>query len=69
VSSSALATMLRLIYMYKTEVAGRTFKANNDVELSLQEILCYKWLGKNNQLKTNNSSGKSSATPDENIYI
>lgn len=69
VSNSALATMLRLIYMYKTEVAGRTFRANNDTELSLQEILCYKWLGKNNQLKTNNSSGKSSATPDENIYI
>lgn len=60
---AALATMLRLGYMYNTEVVGRKFKrADGKGDVTADEALLYKWQGKNKTLKTN-------ATPDKNIYI
>ena len=60
---AAIATMLRLGYMYSTEVVGRKFKtADGKGDVTDEEALLYKWQGKNRTLKTD-------ATPDKNIYI
>lgn len=60
---SALATMIRLAYMYNSEIRGRHFKGANGVEVDPYSALLYKWNGKNNELKNR------TATPDKNKYI
>lgn len=58
----ALATMLRLGYIYNTEARGRTFQGANG-PVSWQDVLIYKWNNHNEQLKNH------TATPDNNKYI
>lgn len=60
---SALATMIRLAYMYNNEVRGRQFVTASGNNLSPYHALLYKWIGKNSEL-TNKT-----ATPNKNIYI
>ena len=63
VSTAAKATMLRLAYMYNTEVRGRNFKNNKGESISPYDALLYKWNGNNQKLKD------GTATPEDNIYI
>ena len=63
VSTAAKATMLRLAYMYNTEVRGRNFKNNKGESISRYDALLYKWNGNNQKLKD------GTATPEDNIYI
>lgn len=61
--TSALATMLRLGYMYNTEVRGKSFTNANDENISEYDALLYKWMGRNEELRN------KTATPNKNIYI
>lgn len=60
---SALATIIRLAYMYNTEVRGRKFEGKNNIEVSPQDALLYKWNAHGNRLKN------KTATPEKNIYV
>lgn len=59
----SLATMLRLLYMYKTEVERGKFTGQDGIEITPLEALLYKWMGRNNQLT------QHLATPLQNRYI
>lgn len=61
--TSALATMLRLGYMYNTEVRGKSFTNANNENISEYDALLYKWVGRNEELRN------KTATPNKNIYI
>ena len=60
---SALATMIRLAYIYNNEVRGRKFLSADGNQLSPYHVLMYKWNGKNDELKNR------TATPADNNYI
>lgn len=61
--TSAFATLLRLAYMYNSEVKGRSFTGENNIVVSPQDALLYKWMGHNEQLR------EHTATPELNNYI
>lgn len=61
--NSAVATMIRLAHIYNTEVKAREFKGEGGQHLSLEDVMLYKWNGRNKQLK------EQTATPDKNVYI
>lgn len=61
--NASLATMLRLLYMYKNEVERGKFTGQDGIEITPLEALLYKWVGKNNQLT------QHLATPLQNRYI
>ena len=62
-STSALATIARLAYIYNTEVRGHNYKGANNKDVNAYDALLYKWMGSNNELI------KNTATPDKNNYI
>lgn len=62
INKSATATILRLLYMYNSEVRGRKFK-NNPESVSEYDALLYKWMGRNTELRN------KTATPSKNNYI
>lgn len=60
---AAVATMLRLAYMYNNEVRGRNFINNKNEQINPYDTLLYKWMGRNSELKN------KTATPKLNNYI
>lgn len=54
--------MIKLLYMYKTEIAGKSFKGKNR-QVTPYEALIYKWNGRNKALK------EGIVDPDTNAYI
>jgi len=63
VNNSALATMVRLAYIYNTEVKGRNFTAADGSAIAPMDALLYKWSGHGKRLFDN------TATPDKNLYV
>jgi len=61
--AAGLATMLRLLHMYTTEVRGGKFRDANGNAIKPTDALMYLWTGKGSMLR----SGK--ATPEQNIYL
>lgn len=60
---AAIATILRLCFIYNTEILGRDFKGSQGVKIDPYDALLYKYQGKRNELSN------QSATPNDNIYI
>ena len=63
VSTAAKATMLRLAYIFNTEVRGRKYTNNKGENINPYDALLYKWMGKNYELVN------KTATPELNTYI
>lgn len=60
---AAIATIGRLANMYVNEVKGRHFKGENNIDITPEQALLYKWNGHNDWLKS------GTANPNENTYI
>lgn len=60
---AAVATMLRLAHIYNSEIKGRQFVDANGNPMNLEDVILYKWQGKNKMLQN------GTATPDLNSYL
>lgn len=63
IGKSAELTMARLLKMYMDEVYGKEYYDADGNRMSDQDVLLYKWMGKNDELVN------GTATPEKNIYL